>query len=98
MTTSLLSSWREGVAKQSIIDFVERTCGEGGVPIEERDAVFDNDGTLWCEKPMPIQLDFILRRLAEMAVAQPELRERLPWKAAFERDFGWFGAIMAEHY
>jgi len=44
-------------------------------------AVFDNDGTLWCEKPMPIQLDFILRRLVQMAQEQPELRERQPWKA-----------------
>ena len=68
------------------------------MPVEERVAVFDNDGTLWCEKPMPIQLDFILRRLAEMAEAQPELRERQPWKAVAERDFGWFGALMAEHY
>jgi phosphoglycolate phosphatase-like HAD superfamily hydrolase len=68
------------------------------VPVEERVAVFDNDGTLWCEKPMPIQLDFILRRLAQMAAAQPELCERQPWKAVSERDFGWFGALMAEHY
>ena len=60
--------------------------------------MFDNDGTLWCEKPMPIQLDFILRRLAEMAKAEPALRERQPWKAAYERDYGWFGALMAEHY
>ena len=54
--------------------------------------MFDNDGTLWCEKPMPIQLDFILRRLAEMAEADPELRERQPWKAAYERDYAWLGA------
>ena len=60
--------------------------------------MFDNDGTLWCEKPMPIQLDFILRRLVEMAEAQPELRDRQPWKAAFERDYGWLGALMTEHY
>ena len=40
------------------------------MPTEERVAVFDNDGTLWCEKPMPIQLDFILRRLFEMAEAK----------------------------
>ena len=46
--------------------------------------MFDNDGTLWCEQPMPIQLDFILRRLAEMAKAQPELCERQPWKAVSE--------------
>ncbi len=77
--TEDLSSWRDGPAKQAIIDFVARTCGEGGspaVPPEERVAVFDNDGTLWCEKPMPIQLDFILRRLAEMVAAQPELAAR----------------------
>ena len=40
------------------------------MPVDERVAVFDNDGTLWCEKPMPIQLDFILRRLVEMAEAE----------------------------
>ena len=40
--------------------------------VEERVAVFDNDGTLWCEKPMPIQLDFILRRFAEMPDADPD--------------------------
>ena len=50
------------------MDFVERTVAEG-VPVDERVAVFDNDGTLWCEKPMPIQLDFILRRLVAMAEA-----------------------------
>src|SRR6478735_267843 len=96
-----LSTWRDGPTKQAIIDFVRHTCGEDGspaVPIEERVAVFDNDGTLWCEKPMPIQLDFIIRRLAEMAAAQPELRERQPWQAVSERDFGWFSALMAEHY
>ena len=68
------------------------------MPVEERVAVFDNDGTLWCEKPMPIQLDFILRRLAEMAEADPTLRDRQPWKAAYERDYGWLGEVMAEHY
>jgi hypothetical protein len=47
---------------------------------------------------MPIQLDFILRRLIEMAEAQPELRERQPWKAAHERDYGWLSALMTEHY
>jgi len=101
MDAELLSSWRDGPARQAIIDFVGRTCGEDGsvaVPVEERVAVFDNDGTLWCEKPLPIQADFILRRLAEMAAVQPELAERQPWKAAAEGDAGWFGALMAEHY
>jgi phosphoserine phosphatase len=47
---------------------------------------------------MPIQLDFILRRLVAMAEAEPALRDRQPWQAAYERDYGWLGAVMAEHY
>jgi hypothetical protein len=47
---------------------------------------------------MPIQADFILRRLAEMAQADPGLRGRQPWKAAYDRDHGWFGTVLAEHY
>ncbi|MFL5950561.1 MAG: HAD family hydrolase [Gaiellaceae bacterium] len=94
-----LNGWRAGSAKQAIVDFVDRVSdGPDAVPIEERIAVFDNDGTLWCEKPMPIQLDFVLRRLVEMAEAQPELRNRQPWKAAYERDYGWLATVMAEHY
>jgi phosphoserine phosphatase len=98
---SELTSWRDGPAKQAILDFVSRVCGADGsepVPVEDRLAVFDNDGTLWCEKPMPIQLDFILRRLVEMAEADTALRERQPWKAAHERDYGWLSKLMAEHY
>jgi FMN phosphatase YigB (HAD superfamily) len=91
-----LASWNDGPAKRAIVNFVERTVSE--VPLEERVAVFDNDGTLWCEKPMPVQADFILRRLYEMADADPELRERQPWKAAYERDYAWLGAVLAEHY
>jgi phosphoglycolate phosphatase-like HAD superfamily hydrolase len=101
MTRELLPSWREGATKESIIAFVERVCGRNGsaaVPVEERVAVFDNDGTLWCEKPMPSQLDFILRRLAEMAQADPELGDRQPWKAVVERDLDWFSAVVHQHY
>ncbi len=60
--------------------------------------MFDNDGTLWCEQPMPIQMDFVLRRLVAMAEADPDLRERQPWKAAHEGDHAWFATVMAEHY
>jgi hypothetical protein len=69
LSTKPLSSWREGASRDSIIGFVEQTCGEvtaRAVPVEERVAVFDNDGTLWCERPLPIHLDFILRRLVEL--------------------------------
>jgi phosphoserine phosphatase len=92
-----LASWHDGVARKAITEFVEQTI-ENDVPVEERVAVFDNDGTLWCEKPMPIQLDFILRRLTEMATADPVLRDRQPWKAAYEREHAWFGQVMGEHY
>ncbi|MFB9320946.1 HAD family hydrolase [Cryptosporangium minutisporangium] len=91
-----LPSWREGDAKRSIVEFVRRASSE--VPVEERVAVFDNDGTLWCEKPLPIQLDFILRRFVEMAEADPALRDRQPWKSAYERDYGWLDAALVEHY
>jgi hypothetical protein len=54
-----LPSWNDGPAKQSIINFVEKVTEPGSpdfVPVAERIAVFDNDGTLWCEKPMPVQV------------------------------------------
>src|SRR5215217_462457 len=95
--TEPLPSWNPGPARTAIVDFVQATLA-AGVPVEERVSVFDNDGTLWCEKPMPIQLDFILRRLVEMAEADPPLRERQPWQAAYERDYRWLSAVMAEHY
>jgi phosphoserine phosphatase len=47
---------------------------------------------------MPIQLDFILRRLYAMAEAQPELRDKQPWKAAHERDYAWLGDVVDKHY
>ena len=96
-----LGSWREGASKQAILDFVQRVTAEGGpdlVPPQERVAVFDNDGTLWCEKPMPIQLDFILRRLVVMADQDPPLRTRQPWQAAYDRDYGWLGQVITKHY
>jgi phosphoglycolate phosphatase-like HAD superfamily hydrolase len=99
--TDPLPNWRKGAVKDAILEFVDRTCADGSpeaLPVEERVAVFDNDGTLWSEKPMPIQLDFILRRLGQMAETDPSLRDRQPWKAAHERDTGWLAHVMAAHY
>jgi phosphoserine phosphatase len=96
-----LSTWNDGAVKDAIVGHVTQACTAGApgwIPPEARVAVFDNDGTLWCEKPMPIQLDFILRRLSEMAEVDPSLRDRQPWKAAYERDYGWLARVMAEHY
>jgi phosphoserine phosphatase len=91
-----LRSWSDGPARRAIVEFVARASD--AVPAAERVAVFDNDGTLWCEQPLPIQADFILRRLAEMAAADPDLQGRQPWKAAHEKDVAWLSAVMVEHY
>jgi hypothetical protein len=99
--STTLASWNDTPARQAIVDFVERVTDEGGteyVPAAERVAVFDNDGTLWCEKPMPIELGFILHRLAEMCETDATLRDRHPWKAAHERDYAWLSAVMTKHY
>jgi phosphoglycolate phosphatase-like HAD superfamily hydrolase len=92
----MLESWHNGATKSAIVDFVARAAAE--VPAEERVAVFDNDGTLWCEKPAYIQLDFLVRRLAEQAAADPSLAAKQPYKAAAEGDLQWFGNAVTKHY
>ncbi|TCC07824.1 HAD family hydrolase [Kribbella soli] len=97
----MLTSWQDTPARQAIVDYVERAVQEGGaqyVPPSERIAVFDNDGTLWCEKPMPLELGFILQRLAEMAERDPSLRARQPWQAARDKDYAWLGGVITRHY
>jgi YidB-like protein len=91
-----LSSWNDTGTTQSIVEFVETRARE--IPPEERVAVFDNDGTLWSEKPMPIELGFILQRLAAMAEEDASLREKQPWKAAREKDYAWLSGVIDKHY
>ncbi len=72
-----LPSWNEGLAKQSIVDFVTRTTTVGSrdwVPVPERIATFDNDGTLWTEQPMYVQTAFALDRVKALAARHPEWR------------------------
>ena len=99
--TPHLASWNDTPTKRAIVEFVAQVSDESSpnyVPPEARIAVYDNDGTLWCEKPMPIQADFILRRLAAMADQDPALRERQPWKAAYEKDYAWLNGVIVKHY
>ena len=101
MTVDGLASWNDTPTRAAIVDFVARVTVEDGpdyVPPAERVATFDNDGTLWCEKPMPIELGFILARFAEMAEADESLREKQPWKAAREQDHEWLGGAITKHY
>ena len=85
-----LSTWNEGPTKASIVAFMEAVTKKRGsdyIDPSERIAVFDNDGTLWPEKPIVIQLAYTLSRMAEMAEASPELREKQPYKSAYTHDF-----------
>ena len=91
-----LRSWNDTGTTQAIVEFVETAARE--LPPEERVAVFDNDGTLWSEKPMPIELGFILQRLAAMAEEDAALRKKQPWKAAYEKDYAWLGGVIEKHY
>ena len=84
-----LSSWNDGRTKQAIVAFVEKVTKEGSpdfVPTEERIATFDNDGTLWCEKPMPIQLFFALDRVKELAPQHPEWKTKEPFASLLKGD------------
>jgi phosphoglycolate phosphatase-like HAD superfamily hydrolase len=94
-----LTSWCESATKTAIVEFIERVTEEGGadyVPPSERIATFDNDGTLWCEKPLYAQADFVLRKWRAMAAADPSLAERQPYKAVVENDRAWLDAL-ADH-
>jgi hypothetical protein len=83
-----LPSWNEGATKASILDFVARVTTQGPffVPAEQRIAPFDNDGTLWVEQPMYVQLAFALDRVKAMAPLHPEWKDKQPFKAVLEDD------------
>ncbi len=88
-TVDPLPSWNEGATKQSITTFVANITQEGGpdyVKPAERIAVFDNDGTLWTEQPMYVQLAFALDRVKALAPMHPEWKDRQPFKAVLEGD------------
>lgn len=86
-TEGALPSWNDGPSRRALLDFVARATTEGAdfVPPEDRVAVFDNDGTLWQEKPI-VEVAFTASRLEQMAEDDPSLREKEPFKAALARD------------
>lgn len=82
-----LPSWREGRAKASIVEFVEKVTAKGGpdfVQVEDRIAVFDNDGTLWSEQPFYFQLGFMFDRVKALAPEHPEWKDKEPFKSILE--------------
>ena len=85
----ILPSWRDGAAKWAIVDFVARVTTAGHpdfVRPVDRIAVFDNDGTLWVEQPLPVQARFVLDRIQALAPQHPEWRARQPFKTVLDGD------------
>jgi phosphoglycolate phosphatase-like HAD superfamily hydrolase len=84
-----LPSWNQGPTRQAILDFVARTTSPGSVDYvkpADRIAVFDNDGTLWCEQPMYVQFLFAMDRIKAMAPQHPEWRDQEPYKSVLAGD------------
>ena len=84
-----LPAWNDGKAKQSIINFVTKVTTPGSpdfVPVAERVATFDNDGTLWCEQPLPVQLYFALDRVKALAPSHPEWKTNEPFASILKGD------------
>ena len=104
-----LSSWNDGPAKQRIVEFVNRVTDPVSpdfVPEPERVAVFDNDGTLWAERPIYFQLLFAIDRVKELAPEHPEWKTTQPFQAVLEGDMkalaasgehGILELVMATH-
>jgi hypothetical protein len=77
-----LPSWHDTAPKQAIVSFVEKVTKEGSpdfVPVAERIATFDNDGTLWCEQPIYVQFRFALDRVKALAPQHPEWKTKSPF-------------------
>ena len=87
--TDPLPSWNDSAPKKAILAFVEKVTKEGTsdfVSIEQRIATFDNDGTLWVEQPMYVQMMFVLDRVKELAPKHPEWKTTQPFKAVLDGD------------
>lgn len=104
-----LPSWNDSAAKEAILRFVARVTALGGadfVPVERRIAVFDNDGTLWCEQPVYFQLAFAFDEIKRLAPQHPAWKTAQPFQAVLDDDMSALAAtgekglleiVMATH-
>ena len=104
-----LPSWNEGSTKKEILAYIDATTDKANhnfIPIEDRIATFDNDGTLWSEQPAYFQLFFAMDRVKAMAERHPEWKTNQPFKAVLENDMkalmkigeqGLVKLVMATH-
>lgn len=93
-----LVSWKDGKAKQAILDFIDTVTTNGSSFVEPSDriATFDNDGTLWVERPMPPQFDFLFQTWAKEAHDDPSLASEQPYKAIIEKDVAFFQGVVTQ--
>ena len=106
---AVLPSWNDGASKQAIVTFVTDAVARGGtgyIAPADRVAVFDNDGTLWAEQPIYVQLAFVLDGVKALAPQHPEWKTTQPFKAVLEGDMkaitasgekGLVEMVMATH-
>ncbi|WP_104164383.1 HAD family phosphatase [Arthrobacter sp. SX1312] len=98
-TSNPLTSWRDGATRQAIVDFIDALAtGPDAMPVAERIAVFDNDGTLWAEKPMPVELHYVVGKWAAAARADPTLADQQPYMSAVTGDLSWLGNALDQQY
>lgn len=91
-----LDQWNEGGAKAAILSFVETVTDKTNpafLPVEDRVAVFDMDGTILIEKPNFVLFDFISRLILEQIAGNPELIQKQPYRAFYEADWAYFGTL-----
>jgi len=88
--TERLPSWRPGPTRDRILAYLDSL---DDVPAEARVAYFDNDGTLWCEKPQYVQLVFFVSELHRRATDDPTLAEQPELKAVLDNDRAAMGEI-----
>ena len=94
-----LPSWNKVASKQAIVAFVSAVTKEGSstyVAPEDRIATFDNDGTLWVEKPMYTHLLALIQRMREQFAADPSLKEREPYRSLATKDMSYFMTLYED--
>ena len=89
----VLPSWRPGATRDALLAFLDRSAE---VPVDDRVAYLDNDGTMWCEKPSYVQLDFFVDALTQRTADEPQLAERPEFAAVLSGDMAAIGEIGLE--
>lgn len=87
----ILPSWRPGETREAIVAFLDRSVG--AVPVDERVAYLDNDGTMWCERPSYVQLDFFVDALTQRTEEDASLADRPEFAAVLSGDMAAVGEI-----